>query len=205
MSDEHYWDRTPSTQHTDRSSSSLFVFVLRNISCLIFVYKSNLIIMLSHLSSHSTTTTFPPLSNSHPSPPCLRRLSVVHRCLIPPRATVSLSTSSEISSSSPPLRTEQYHMEKGKKTLLEFVGTGGAYVGDDLAVLLAHMQTACKRIAALVASPFHHEVGNSGADGRSSSSNSGRDAQKPLDIISVWINFLIFVNLCRCYNKVKIN
>ncbi|KAF3333219.1 Fructose-1,6-bisphosphatase [Carex littledalei] len=138
--------------------------------------------MLSHLST--TTTTFTPLSNSHPSPPCLRRLSVVHHCLIPPRAAVSLNTSSQMSSSSPPLRTEQYHMEKGKKTLLEFVGSGGAHVGDDLAVLLAHMQTACKRIAALVASPFDHEVGNSGGDGRSSSSDSGRDAQKPLDIIS---------------------
>lgn len=58
-------------------------------------------------------------------------------------------------------------------------------MGDDLAVLLAHMQTACKRIAALVASPFNQEIGKSGGDGRSSSSDSGRDEQKPLDIISV--------------------
>lgn len=179
-----HWDRTQSTQVHNTDRIVILSCVITN--CLI-IYKFNLKIMLSHLSSQTTTTTttIPPLSNFHQSPPCLRRLSVVHRCLIPPHAAASLSTSSQMSSSSPSLRTEQYHMEKGKKTLLEFVGSGRAHVGDDLAVLLAHMQTACKRIAALVASPFNHEVGNSGGDGRSSSSDSGRDAQKPLDIISV--------------------
>lgn len=37
---------------------------------------------------------------------------------------------------------------------LEFVGSGEAHMGDDLAVLLTHMQTAWKRIVALVASLF---------------------------------------------------
>jgi fructose-1,6-bisphosphatase I len=89
-----------------------------------------------------------------------------------------------MSSASPPTpHAEQHYKEKGK-TLLEFVGRGGGHVGDDLAVLLAHLQTACKRIAALVASPFNQDIGKRGGD-ELSGSDSGRDAQKPLDIISV--------------------
>lgn len=71
-------------------------------------------------------------------------------------------------------------------TLLEYVGKGGADVGDDLVVLLCHLQYACKRIAALVASPFNAELGRDGGGGvPSSSSSSKRDAPKPLDIVSV--------------------
>lgn len=40
-------------------------------------------------------------------------------------------------------------MKRGR--LLEFIGSGEAHVRDDLDVLLAHMQTACKRIVALIA------------------------------------------------------
>ncbi|KAJ3707826.1 hypothetical protein LUZ61_011531 [Rhynchospora tenuis] len=133
--------------------------------------------MLSHLSAQTTIT---PLPNSRPSPPFFRHL----RCNpTRPHIAASLSVSSEMSSSSPPLPAERYDMKEGK-TLLEFVGSGEAHVDDDLAVLLAHVQTACKRIAALVASPFNNEIGKSGAGGKGSSSDSGRDAQKPLDIIS---------------------
>ncbi|GLT97999.1 hypothetical protein SLE2022_155360 [Rubroshorea leprosula] len=68
-------------------------------------------------------------------------------------------------------------------TLMEYVGKGGINVGDDLLVLLYHIQYACKRIAALVASPFNsalgkHSTGGAGAGG------SARDAPKPLDLVS---------------------
>ncbi|KAJ1703353.1 hypothetical protein LUZ63_003132 [Rhynchospora breviuscula] len=135
--------------------------------------------MLSHLSSQ---TTIPPLPTSRPSPPSLLRLRLRLR-LTQPRVAASLSISSEMSSASTPLHAEQYEKKEGK-TLLEFVGSGQAHVDDDLAVLLAHVQTACKRIAALVASPFNNEIGKSGGGGKGSSLDSSRDAQKPLDIIS---------------------
>lgn len=74
----------------------------------------------------------------------------------------------------------------GFSTLMEYVGKGGLNVGDDLAILLHHIQYACKRIAALVASPFNsslaRHIGRSAAAG---TDVSGRDAPKPLDIVSV--------------------
>lgn len=84
-------------------------------------------------------------------------------------------------------------------TLLEYVAKGGADVGDDLAVLLTHLQYACKRIAALVASPFNADVGRipqggGGGGGIGPLSSSGRDKPKPLDILSV-ISVLLFVDL----------
>ncbi|EXC43850.1 Fructose-1,6-bisphosphatase [Morus notabilis] len=75
--------------------------------------------------------------------------------------------------------------ENGVSTLMDYVGKGGIGAGDDLVVLLYHLQYACKRIAALVASPFNSsliigkQVGPAGATG-----GSGRDAPKPLDIVS---------------------
>ncbi|XP_048128300.1 fructose-1,6-bisphosphatase, chloroplastic [Rhodamnia argentea] len=70
------------------------------------------------------------------------------------------------------------------RTLVEFVGTAGIGVGDDLVLLFDHIQYACKRIASLVASPFNSSLGKQaslvgGVDGE-----SGRDAPKPLDIVS---------------------
>uniref|UniRef100_A0A2P2KFH7 fructose-bisphosphatase n=1 Tax=Rhizophora mucronata TaxID=61149 RepID=A0A2P2KFH7_RHIMU len=73
--------------------------------------------------------------------------------------------------------------DNGFCTLIEYMGRGGINVGDDLVVLFDHIQYACKRIAALVASPFNSalakqsKVANSG-------SGSDRDAPKPLDIVS---------------------
>lgn len=70
--------------------------------------------------------------------------------------------------------------DSGFCTLMEYVGKGGADVGDDLVVLFAHLQYAAKRIAALVASPFNSSLGKQAGIG----SGSDRDAPKPLDIVS---------------------
>ncbi|KAJ6734378.1 FRUCTOSE-16-BISPHOSPHATASE-RELATED [Salix purpurea] len=73
--------------------------------------------------------------------------------------------------------------EKGFSTLSEYMGEGGIGLGDELVVLFEHIQYACKRIAALVASPFNSSLSKqssfAGGD-----SGSGRDAPKPLDIVS---------------------
>lgn len=66
-------------------------------------------------------------------------------------------------------------------------GRQGTTVGDDLVVLLYHLQHACKRIASLVASPFNSSLGKLSVN---SSSGSDRDAPKPLDIVSVCIFYL---------------
>ncbi|OMO85255.1 Fructose-1,6-bisphosphatase class 1/Sedoheputulose-1,7-bisphosphatase [Corchorus capsularis] len=72
---------------------------------------------------------------------------------------------------------------KGFSTLMEYVGKGGLDVGDDLVVLLYHIQYACKRIAALVASPFNSAIGkHSGL--ATVASGSERDKPKPLDIVA---------------------
>ncbi|KAL2936747.1 Fructose-1 6-bisphosphatase chloroplastic [Bienertia sinuspersici] len=54
-------------------------------------------------------------------------------------------------------------------------------------------QYACKRIAALVASPYNSNLGNF-VEGSGNSSRSGRDAPKPLDIVS---NEIILSSLQR--------
>lgn len=69
------------------------------------------------------------------------------------------------------------------KTLIEYVGKGGIDVGDDLVILIDHLQYACKRIAALIASPFNSSIANY-VGGSESGSGSDRDAPKPLDIVS---------------------
>ncbi|CAH8363334.1 unnamed protein product [Eruca vesicaria subsp. sativa] len=70
----------------------------------------------------------------------------------------------------------------GYCTLVDFAGREGANVGDDLVVLLYHLQHACKRIASLVSSPYNSSLGKLSVN--SSSTGSDRDAPKPLDIVS---------------------
>ncbi|RWW32773.1 hypothetical protein BHE74_00028145 [Ensete ventricosum] len=136
----------------------------------------------------------PPAANPN-HPPCSFS---PHRVLWPPRHNLrplgcSLSTSSGRATRRPPLGSPRVVSEmmastgvESYTTLLEYVGKGGADVGDDLVVLLSHLQYACKRIAALVASPFNAELCRGGGGGvPSSSSSSERDAPKPLDIVSV--------------------
>ncbi|WVZ24239.1 hypothetical protein V8G54_002783 [Vigna mungo] len=71
--------------------------------------------------------------------------------------------------------------DDGFVTLIEYVGKEGIHVKDDLVVLLDHIQYACKRIAALVASPFSYSLGKQTG---LASVGSDRDAPKPLDIVS---------------------
>ncbi|KAJ8764772.1 hypothetical protein K2173_009172 [Erythroxylum novogranatense] len=71
----------------------------------------------------------------------------------------------------------------GFSTLIEFMSSGGTHVGDDLVVLFDHIQYACKRIAALVASPFNTSLGKQRFIA-AESSGTDRDASKPLDIVS---------------------
>ncbi|KAK7836520.1 fructose-1,6-bisphosphatase, chloroplastic [Quercus suber] len=71
----------------------------------------------------------------------------------------------------------------GLCTLTEYVGKEGMNVGDDMVVLLHHIQYACKRIAALVASPFNSSLGKQNTVA-GTGTGSGRDAPKPLDIVS---------------------
>ncbi|PIN17679.1 Fructose-1,6-bisphosphatase [Handroanthus impetiginosus] len=69
----------------------------------------------------------------------------------------------------------------GFQTLREFMGKGGENVRDELVVLFSHLEYACKRIAALVASPFSSNLG----EGFSVVAGSDeRDKPKPLDIVA---------------------
>jgi fructose-1,6-bisphosphatase I len=74
--------------------------------------------------------------------------------------------------------------EKGFSTLNEYMGKGGIDVGDELVVLYDHIQYASKRIAALVASPLNSSLSKQ-SNFAGGDSGSGRDAPKPLDIVSV--------------------
>lgn len=89
--------------------------------------------------------------------------------------------------------------DDGFVTLIEYVAKEGMNVKDDLVVLLDHIQYACKRIAALVASPFNYSLGKQTGHG---SVGSDRDAPKPLDIVSVCFFFLLFeiIKIECCFN-----
>lgn len=82
----------------------------------------------------------------------------------------------------------------GFTTLMEYVGRGGQDVGDELVILLYHIQYACKRIAALVSSPFNSAMGkHSGlTGGAAGAGGSDRDKPKPLDIVAVCFTMLCF-------------
>ncbi|KAL5714381.1 fructose-bisphosphatase [Ranunculus cassubicifolius] len=72
--------------------------------------------------------------------------------------------------------------DTGFQTLLDYIGKEGEDVGDDLVVLISHLQYACKRIAAVVASPFNSVLGKQGGGG--GLIGGDRDDPKPLDIVS---------------------
>ncbi|KAJ0975382.1 hypothetical protein J5N97_017347 [Dioscorea zingiberensis] len=108
---------------------------------------------------------------------------------LPPNGKFSsgVSLHSRMNWSSPALRTSPMMTSSGfggPLTLMEFVCKGNADVGDDLSVLISHLQYACKRIAALVASPFNSELTKTMPSAGAASSSSSRDAPKPLDIVA---------------------
>ncbi|KAH6823617.1 Inositol monophosphatase family protein [Perilla frutescens var. hirtella] len=69
----------------------------------------------------------------------------------------------------------------GFQTAAEYMGTGGANVGDELVVLFSHLEYACKKIAALVASPFNSNLAKSFS---AAAGSADRDKPKPLDIVA---------------------
>lgn len=76
------------------------------------------------------------------------------------------------------------------------MGKGGVDVGDDLVVLLGHIQYDCNRIAALVASAFNSSQGKQTgiAGGGGGSGALGRDVVTPLDIMSVHLLHTLSLN-----------
>eukprot|EP00252_Welwitschia_mirabilis_P003812 TRINITY_DN13880_c0_g1_i1.p1 TRINITY_DN13880_c0_g1~~TRINITY_DN13880_c0_g1_i1.p1 ORF type:complete len:390 (+),score=78.18 TRINITY_DN13880_c0_g1_i1:106-1275(+) len=81
---------------------------------------------------------------------------------------------------------EGKHEVAALPTLAEYLGKNSADVGDEMVILLSHLQSACKRIAASVASPFNSKLSKTQI-ARSASpggTNTGRDVAKPLDILA---------------------
>ncbi|KAL8540457.1 hypothetical protein ACS0TY_001891 [Phlomoides rotata] len=72
----------------------------------------------------------------------------------------------------------------GFQTLAEFMGKDGENVGDDLVVLFSHLEYACKRIAALVASPFNSNLAKTFDAAAAGTGSDERDKPKPLDIVA---------------------
>ncbi|KAK4424299.1 Fructose-1,6-bisphosphatase class 1 [Sesamum alatum] len=71
----------------------------------------------------------------------------------------------------------------GFQTLREYMGRGGENVGDELVVLFSHLEYACKRVAALVASPFNSSLGKD-FSAAAAAGSAERDKPKPLDIVA---------------------
>ncbi|EER90172.1 hypothetical protein BDA96_10G284500 [Sorghum bicolor] len=129
---------------------------------------------LSSLSllRHHPPRPLPPTSNRQPPPPQPRLLLppfTGRRAFVcQPLAAATDDMAAAAAAASPP-------------TLLEHMGQAGTAA--DLTVLVAHIQSACKRIAALVASPGNAELSRSNKAGRGTVA-AGRDAPKPLDELS---------------------
>ncbi|CAA2955764.1 fructose-1,6-bisphosphatase, chloroplastic [Olea europaea subsp. europaea] len=66
-------------------------------------------------------------------------------------------------------------------TLMEYMGKNGVNVSDELTLLFSHLEYACKRISALVASPLNYSIGKSFSV---SGGSAERDKAKPLDIVA---------------------
>ncbi|XP_015693669.2 fructose-1,6-bisphosphatase, chloroplastic isoform X1 [Oryza brachyantha] len=125
----------------------------------------------------------PPTSNYPPPPPPRRS-----RILLPPPP--KRRGAKRASGSRPRAVAAETGMAAPAPTLLEYMGQAGT--ADDLVVLVAHIQSACKRIAALVASPGNAELSRAKAGGGAVA--AGRDAPKPLDELS---NEIILSSLQR--------
>ncbi|KAF4376388.1 hypothetical protein F8388_012050 [Cannabis sativa] len=98
--------------------------------------------------------------------------------------TTTTTLMSSLSLPLPPKAVSSSASENGVSTLIEYVGKGGIDAGDDLVLLIHHIQYACKRIAALVASPFNSSLAATLNAPAAPAGGSDRDAPKPLDIVS---------------------
>lgn len=75
------------------------------------------------------------------------------------------------------------------QTLSQFMGKGGQNVGDELVILFSHLEYACKKIAALVASPYNSSLAKNFS---AAAGSSERDKPKPLDIVAVRLLLVIY-------------
>ncbi|KAK2983172.1 hypothetical protein RJ640_018517 [Escallonia rubra] len=123
---------------------------------------------------------FPPKSTNFPGKsPCL-----------PPKSNLARSRMASpfcrlrVNSQIGDVTSLSSNSDGGLPTLSEYVGQGGANVGDDLVVLFGHLEYACKKIAALVASPYNTSLGKHSGIAGGGAGASGRDKPKPLDIVS---------------------
>lgn len=126
-----------------------------------------------HLSSPPISHYFPSKSRNFPPKFDLRRLRMA-----------SSGTFDGLRVSSQTVDVSLASSDEGFRTLGEYAGKGGLNVDDDLVVLLGHLEYACKRIAALVASPYNSSLGQSSNFAGGNGGGSGRDKPKPLDIVS---------------------
>ncbi|XP_058081018.1 fructose-1,6-bisphosphatase, chloroplastic [Magnolia sinica] len=149
--------------------------------------------MLSSTLIPNSNLNFPPKPLTFPRkpsifPPALKLLGSG-----PSRSLMASFSGLRVVSDMGPSQTDGYH------TLMDYMGKAEAGVGDDLLILINHLQYACKRIAAVVASPFNSEIGRwKGVGGADLA--AGRDIPKPLDIVS---NDIILSSL-RSSGKVSV-
>ncbi|KAM5548394.1 fructose-1,6-bisphosphatase, chloroplastic [Rosa sericea] len=122
--------------------------------------------------------------------PTSRSIGLCPSPIFPPKHYSHLSRQTIRMATPPPYAVAS----SGKaSTLTEYVGDGGVGVGDDLVLLFHHIEYACKRIAALVASPYNNSsLAKPMSLPTATGSGSDRDAPKPLDIVS---NEIIFSSL----------
>ncbi|KAK8940478.1 hypothetical protein KSP39_PZI010035 [Platanthera zijinensis] len=133
----------------------------------------------SFLPNPNHNLTFPPYSLPIPA-----RRSFSAAVIVPDLPASRLPMAGLLNPCPRAVRSETAISEEDRShTMMEYLGKTRA-VSDDLAILISHLEYACKRIAALVASPFSSELGRRPADGEVTASSSGRDAPKPLDVVS---------------------
>lgn len=72
----------------------------------------------------------------------------------------------------------------GDVNLLSFLSREASGADDEMVILLSHLQSACARIASLLASPSTVKAASEKKPKTSSAAINGRDVPKPLDLIS---------------------
>ncbi|KAK6143669.1 hypothetical protein DH2020_024017 [Rehmannia glutinosa] len=132
---------------------------------------------------HSATTTLNPISSHPPKlhlfPPKLHNFHPKPNLY--PQPIIKMAFLGGLSFKINAIGPVGASGDDGFQTLAEFMGKGGQNVGDELVVLFSHLEYACKKIAALVASPFNSNLAKNFS---AASSSDERDKPKPLDIVA---------------------